>query len=196
MKRKSREMQVKPSIFIVCEGESEERYFKHYRPGSRKISIAIERFDSDLDGAIEKFERKMKYDGIKINENDRIYFVFDMDEKKEREEATKNILLKDRYNLSISIPTFELWILLHYTKWNVDNSTKEDIERKLKGYIKKYYHGLDVYPKISEYTEQAINRARKLLEGKNLTEEELYLSQANPITHVYKLVEILESERN
>ncbi len=153
---------------------------------------------------INKFKNRIKYEGIVMGKRDKAWFVFDMDENDNRVEEARAILSKNNYNLALSVPSFELWFLLHYRLWQVSNSSKQDVENELKRHIKKhhqkeYSHGMDVYPLIHKDTEKAIERAKKLLEkcikDKNLNDEELYTSKANPITHVFKLVELLESGR-
>ncbi len=198
IRRKSRELKPRSLIFVVCEGKSEENYFRHYKSISRELSINIWKFDRDSQNMIKKFKNKIKYDGIVMGENDKAWFVFDMDVNDNRVEEARAILSKNNYNLALSIPSFELWILLHYRLWEVENSSKQDVEDELKKYIKEYSHGMDAYPIIYKHTQKAIERAKKLFENKKkeLTDDELYTSKANPITHVYKLVEFLEKNIN
>ena len=181
-------------IIIVCEGKTEEKYFEKF--SSRMIRLHIkrtkERDPFHLLKQAQKYEEEM---GASSEAGDAIWLVFDMDDEERVGKAVKEA--KTKYKIGLSIPTFELWILLHYRMWDIKGSSKSDIEKELKTYIKNYRHGIDVYEQIQDRTKIAINNARKLKEMKtDLSEEELYTSKANPITHVYKLVEFLEENKD
>ena len=163
----------------------------------------MHQFDSDPVKMIEDFEKGIVEEGIGIKvEEDEVWFVFDMEDTQDKQEKAKEAVenLEEKgYRIALSIPSFELWFILHYRSWN-HRSSNQDLMNEIKKpkLIPTYKKGMDVFPIISSRTKDAISKAKRLYDMHNksgLSEEDLYTDKANPITHVFKLVELLESER-
>nr|WP_129409637.1 RloB family protein [Marinitoga lauensis] len=127
---------------------------------------------------------------FKENDYDQIWFVFDKDEVKDQDfNNTINKLEKNGYKAIYSNPCFELWYLLHYDFYQASLS-KEHCLKKLKEKIPEYEkNSEDMYNKLKDKMEIAIDNAKKLEE---LKKDIKSFSKKNPYTNVYKLVEELK----
>lgn len=102
-------------ILIVCEGATEEAYFRaikeHYRHATT-LNMEITRAPhSDPVRVVEK--------GKWLNKGkdyDRVYCVVDGDKPDRIEMARKRIETRDDLDLIVSTPCFEVWLLLHFDK--------------------------------------------------------------------------------
>ncbi|MDI9349092.1 MAG: RloB family protein [Candidatus Symbiobacter sp.] len=124
-------------ILVVCEGEKTEiNYFKALRQ-SRNLSreqivVKKSRYGTHpknvIDSAIAEAEGE---------EFDAVYIVFDRDQHKDKEGPFRQHLTKieqmneskswdkTRFSAIISIPCFELWLVLHFTKVNGIRTSNE-----------------------------------------------------------------------
>ena len=193
--KRNRQMRPKNKVvIIICEGKTEEKYFKHF--SSRKIRLHVkttkERDPLNLIKQAQEYEKEI---GASVKAGDSIWVVFDMDDEK-RVGMAFNISKRKKYNLILSIPSFEFWIVLHLREWNEDNRvTSKELDEEIKrNGIPDYFHGMDIYPKIYQHTDKAIERSEKILNKKKneLNEEELYSDKANPLTFVHILVKYLK----
>jgi len=114
----------KSVIIIACEGKTEENYFKIFSSKNKIIKvkdISVEILEkqeaSDTKSApmhvlnlLDEYARHYQID------NDELWMVIDRDRqnnsKKQLEEII-NSCKKNNYNIALSNPCFELWLLLH-----------------------------------------------------------------------------------
>ncbi|RYU93290.1 RloB family protein [Emticicia agri] len=186
-------------FLIVCEGQTEEWYFKKFPVLTATIeAIGIGRVKMSLVEYAKRLAKQEDYDEV--------WCVFDMDinyEEKQKEDFNSAIHKiaygRDRrFKVAYSNDSFELWFLLHYK--NVE-------EQQLRGYFydklselweinyekegKKLEFCKNIYEKLDKDTraeqEEAINRARRQFESV----EHLSPHEQNPVTKVYLLVEEL-----
>lgn len=101
-------------ILIVCEGQTEEAYFRaikqHYRHATT-LNMEITRAHSDPVKVVEK--------GKGLNKGrdfDRVYCVVDGDKPDRIELALKHIGARDDLDLIVTVPCFEAWLLLHFER--------------------------------------------------------------------------------
>lgn len=111
-------------ISIASEGKTEEQYFDGIHDLDYSDVIKIDRLEkrdetdtkSHPNYVIELLDERKKYweeHGIESNE---LWMVVDRDKQNVSEEQLKAIINKcssEGYNLALSNPTFELWLLLH-----------------------------------------------------------------------------------
>lgn len=191
-KVESKEM--KKYILIVCEGQSEELYFKSFPVVSCKVSAL--NLGQSKDALVNATVDLMNQDDY-----DEVWCVFDMDinigeneisayDNAINKAAAKNI------NVAYSNDSFELWYCLHFDLieqqhrrdfYNKFLSEKFNINYSSEG--KKYDYCKTIYSTLNNLGSQklAIVRAEKL----HLDQINLPYSEQNPVTLVYKIVKLL-----
>lgn len=152
-------------IVLACEGsKTEPRYFQALRAIYQKSAIQVEILDRKSVGiaetnsaakhVIEVLNRfKKKY---KLTKEDELWLLLDRDEGNFSEaqlSETARLCTQKKYNLAISNPTFELWLLLHFE--NI-----AEIEQKEQAIILKN-------EKISSHKKHIEKRIEQHLNGYN-----------------------------
>ncbi|WP_315056228.1 RloB family protein [Chryseobacterium indoltheticum] len=188
----SREM--KKTILIVCEGQSEELYFKSFPVVSCTVTaygLGMTK-DSLVEAAIQ----------LKNEEDfDEVWCVFDMDINHGKREicAFDNAISKASKNnimVAYSNDSFELWYCLHFEYFDQQHRREiynEVLSKKLGiNYTdegKKYNYCKSIYSILNTNGSQklAISRAKRLYKQ----QMSLVCSEQNPVTLVYQLVESL-----
>lgn len=175
-RREPKGKKINPTLFVFCEGDTEEAYVNLLKSLYRIPSIQIR---SKIGGNnitsefIEKFKK-----GKPTHEKDMNFLMYDIDVP-EIIERLNNI---DDSTLLLSNPCIELWFLLHYKNQTANiNSAKccrEMLNRNRvykKGAIDK-----KLKEKLISKREDAVKRAKALTENNN------------PSSTVYRLIEILD----
>ncbi len=181
----------KPVLLIICEGETEKLYFKELKSEVRlaSINIVIPKTKERDPLNLVNYARKISNEnGYSIKDSDNVWIVFDMDDTKRVKKAIHEAN-KSKYNMALSIPSIELWYLLHYqyTTSIMDNmEVKSQLKRHLPNY-KKTDPGVPLI--LCEKRGMALKNANKLLKHHSGDNHDLYSEEANPVTHVFKLVE-------
>lgn len=222
----------RPYIIIVCEGkDTEPIYFENFK--TRYININIIMPDKNLKGKNKgkvtdpvnlvrkaKYYKENEYE-IRKEDGDMVWCILDTDinyknpnaskaKQKELEEAYK-IANTNNINLAISNPCFEIWYLLHFEYTTAFLENYDKVKQKLLKIdcIKDYEKNKDIYVKLKDKTQNAINNAKKLKShyislGKLLTNTEKDnrkinikdLLDSNPYTNVCDLVEYIDKLSN
>lgn len=191
------EIPINKTILIVCEGQTEELYFKSFPVlGVRVDAINL------------KGQSKLKFveatELIQSEEKrDEVWCVFDMDVKRGEAEFSDfdNAIEKAKnlgYQVAYSNDAFELWFYLHFEYTDAENHRTfyyEELGRRLglnyEKDGKRYDFCKEVYgilEKLDQSSQaKAIERARKLYEERS----DLLYHQQNPVTMVFELVEEL-----
>ncbi|MEK7263972.1 MAG: RloB family protein [Bacteroidota bacterium] len=188
---------LKKTFLIVCEGQTEEMYFRSF-PVVTAVVKSIQSGSSKK--ALVDRSKELKKKG----DYDEVWCVFDMDYKPDRQgqyddynNAIQLALMKG-FKCAYSNDAFELWCVLHYDFIEQEHLRTFYYE-KLSEYWKFNYekHGKErkfsnsIYNKLKEDKKanqlQAIASAKKLYERQ---EGKPYHLQ-NPVTKVYELVESL-----
>lgn len=186
--------EMKKTILIVCEGQSEELYFKSFPVVT--CSVSAIGLGMTKDSLVKKtIELKSQ------EEYDEVWCVFDMDINQGKKELSAfdnaiNKAIVNKINVAYSNDSFELWYCLHFefidqqhrreTYYNT-LSKKLDLNYLIEG--KKQEYCKTIYKQLNSVGNQklAIKRAKKLFSNHS----HLPFSQQNPVTLVYKLVELL-----
>ena len=173
-----RKKEIKPTFFVFCEGETEEKYVKFLRSQYR-IPIEI---DSKVTGQkIDKgYIRRYKKDKT-IHDKDRDFLLYDLDAGDILERLTST----PDATLLASNPCFELWYLLHFEDQTAEINCRE-CRRRLSDRNQEYRRGVlnsRLKQVLEENREDAVHRARSLNHYNN------------PSTTVYLLLEALEEVR-
>lgn len=176
-KRKaSKEKKINPHFWVFCEGETEEAYIRFLRSEYRlPVAIIPKVAGSSIN---ERFINKYKK-GKPIHEKDKDFLIYDADVPKVIDKLKKI----DKTILVVSVPTIELWFLLHYKNQTAtlsgDDCIRELCNRNRNNYKKGIINN-HLKTKLKEKCNDACNRAKQL---------ELF---SNPSTNMYIFIETLE----
>jgi len=186
-----------PTILIVCEGQTEEQYFKSFPVLAATIQpVQAGRSKTALVDAVAQYKRGQHFDEIWC------VFDFDVDAATAGQAQDFNRAIKKArdlgYHCAYSNDSFELWPVLHYQytdqqqhreyycqflgrRWNINYAREGKTLRIARG----LYMRLAEDPGASQA--KAIDRAAKLLESHDTKPFHLQ----NPVTTVFQLVEQL-----
>jgi len=193
-KTKQRTRELQNIIIIICEGETEVKYFNGFK--TRYSNMRIRPLNPNytdaknlVDEAIkEQSELKKKIDNsIKSHS---VWCAFDVDEKDSQaireaiEKADKHLI-----KIALSNPCLELWYLIHYQNQTA-GIERHDALRQLRTYIPNYEKGDDeIYSLIRDHQHDAIRRAKELNEQHTRNDINLLSHASNPSSQVFELVD-------
>jgi hypothetical protein len=195
--------EINRTILIVTEGQTEKLYFDSFPV----LTLTVEAIDLQGQSKLKLIESTQAIVELNDKSYDEVWCVFDMDLKKGEKEysdfdgaITKGEKLG--YKIAYSNDSFELWFYLHYQFTDQQNlrnfyyeflSKQWGINYRKDG--KKYTFCLELYSLLEndENASQidAIARADNLY--KNQAEKPFH--QQNPVSLVYKLVELLNEKK-
>lgn len=185
-------------VFIVCEGgKTEPNYFSgikdHYELNSANIEVCTDG-GSDPLGIYNFAMKRFKREKSAGDPFDKIYCVFDKDNRKNFAQALVAIRSANPKHVFFAIPSvpcIEFWFLLHYEYTTRLFSKCDQVIDALRCYLPDYTKGIrDMFPMLLENLESAkINAERaKNSAAKSGTD--------NPTTCVHQLVEFLQNIKN
>ncbi len=213
-RRKSNTRKIRKRFLIVCEGHTEEKYFREFQVLGREtktatISLKIENAKAVGITVVREAIKFKAKDGD--YGDDEVWCVFDRDAKSENYNQQNfntaiELAFNDQCNLAISNDAFELWLLLHYEYYTSDTH-RSKINQKLTQRLGTKYekNAEQIYKQLKDKESQAIKNARKLwlsYSQHNSKSEDLELSELiqrhniNPSTTVYQLVSKLNEVIN
>jgi hypothetical protein len=154
-----------PTYLVVCEGKTEEQYFKQWERvlrGKAKFRIlgSVGSPISLVEVAIKERANLIR-SGI-IPSNIRVWCVGDRDDHHRMEEALDHARGKD-FGYALSIPCVELWFVLHFQEVNA-YLHRDDAIRSSRDYlgIKTKNLSSSALEKLFANDNKAILRAQKL----------------------------------
>lgn len=186
-------------ILIVCEGQTEELYFKSFPV----LGLTIEVANLQGQAKLKLVESTKDIINDTIADYEEVWCVFDMDVKRGADEFADfdnaiNKAIDLGYKVAYSNDAFELWFYLHYSYTDAQHlrtfyykelGKRFGLNYEKKG--KKYDFCLQVYDTLNNdpnsSQSNAIESARSLYEK----QKDLPYHQQNPTTKVYELVEEL-----
>lgn len=137
---------------------------------------------------------------ISTKHGDKIFCVFDSDVDESKQERILQAYRKAKrkgIELIMSVPSFELWYLLHYKKTTHRFSSNKELENELKKYINGYEKNKNVYPIIIDDMDKAITYSKGLKKHHQIDDESTILDMnLNPSTDVYKVIEYINGLLN
>jgi hypothetical protein len=179
-RRQPRGKKINPTLFVFCEGETEESYVNFLKSKFRIPSIQI---NAKIGGNNITSDYIQGYKQDKpTHEKDMNFLMYDLDVPN----MLKRLSKIDDCTLLVSNPCLELWFLLHY-KNQTANINSAKCCREMTNRNRTYKKGViddKLKEKLILKIEVAVNRAKDLTEHNN------------PSTTVYKLIEILEELKN
>ena len=114
-RKRKKNVHIKPTIGIYCEGQSEEQYFKMLCQKYNAGNVHAQRIKVD---ALGESGKKLIVEAAKKGRyfhQNHIYVVFDRDEKTDEELwACQKLAKKQNVTILFSSICFEIWILMHF----------------------------------------------------------------------------------
>lgn len=180
---------------IVCEGKTEETYFgmvcRHYRLPTATVVVARASTKSAPIRVVQHAKDKNDEDGG----YDKVFCVFDRDDHESFDRALgeiKKLASRKRKPIPIvgviSIPCFEVWLLLHFEKTSAPFGRCDDVIKHLNAYIgyKKAHLDSHTPSELMARLEEALNNAAWL-------EENTASNGRNPFTRIHEVLLHLRS---
>lgn len=173
-------------ISIASEGKTEEQYFDGIHDSDFSEVIKVERLEKKVETdtkshpnhVIDLLDERKEYwqeHGIESNE---LWMVVDRDSQNVSDYQLNQIIEKcknEGYNLALSNPTFEFWLLLHISDIETYNnqtlltnpkprakSKKRFIEKELSNLLGGYDKNKIQFERFESGIKDAISRAKKL----------------------------------
>jgi len=191
------EIPINKTILIVCEGQTEELYFKSFPV----LGVRVDAINLEGQSKLKLVETT---EMIQTEEKrDEFWCVFDMDVKQGEAEFSDfdNAIEKAKnleYQVAYSNDAFELWFYLHFEYTDAENHRTfyyQELSKRFElnyqddgkryDFCQKVYGILEKHEQSSQA--KAIERARKLYEERS----DLPYHQQNPVTKIFELVEEL-----
>lgn len=191
--------EVKKTILVVGEGQTEKLYFESFPVLTLTVEVIDLKGQSKLQ-LIEATETIIQYND---RDYDIVWCVFDMDVKSGRKEfadfdnAIKSGHSKG-YKIAYSNDCFELWFYLHYTFTQQKNhrqyyykvlSEKWGCNYEKEG--KAYNFCKAIYSRLIDDSEASQDRAIESAKKLYKRQSDLVYHDQNPVTKVYELVAYL-----
>ena len=197
------------TIVIVCERQNvtERKYFDNFKGKHSLVEVRVTgknktRTPLELVKHAAEYEKSL---GLNLEPGgDSIWCVLDVESASYKlEEKSRNMQLgeakklADKLNvkLALSNPSFELWFLLHFRDWNSQLDNKA-LMRELNKWIPNYDKTKCYYKSHLKDRKAALGRAHQLEKNHERNERDLYLSESNPSTRVFELLNEIEQLRS
>lgn len=142
-KRKSRKLNLRPTVRIYCEGKTEENYFNMLKQKYHQSNVSVNSRRSIKVKSMARSGKALLHDVLedpKLNIQDKIYLVFNRDEHSQQELLECfDLAQKSKYDITILFSNicFEVWILMHFEPVTAAYS-RPQLFKKLSG--KKYFN--------------------------------------------------------
>lgn len=174
------------ATLIVCEGETEQMYFRaarqHYRLTTAEIAIAENTKGSAPQSVVQLAEEKHRED----DGYDKIFCVFDRDGHESYQRARDRIVqLRTRtrnpipIEAAVSLPCFEVWILLHFQKTDAPFNRCSDVIQRI-----RHAHVPDYQKADEETVAQLMERVDIALANADWLASRAQITNNNPFTAV------------
>lgn len=194
-------------ILFGVEGKTnktEKTYFNNFQNRNNPFNIQFASVTcTDPINIVKNTLRYMSINDISKENGDKIYCVFDgdynengKDKQLEIKEAIK-IAQENGIEVILSVPSFEIWFLLHFKYTTRCFSSNDELTEYLKRFIPNYDKNMNVFSDLEGMMNNAINNSKKLKKHFNINEKDYISSnEYNPSTDVYKVIEYIRGKQN
>ena len=175
-------------IIVFSEGaQTEKQYFESDLFQSHRVQVKVIPTEDGLSAPKHVFERMKRYlSNVDLEPNDEYWLVTDVDRWPQEQLAevfSHAIRGKNRADLAISNPSFELWLFLHLADWKAGSATASQVETALRSSLGSYNKANLDFNSFRGGVAAAIDRAKSLSSASG------QLWPANPGTHAFRVVE-------
>ncbi len=138
--RKQKKRELKPGVYIIGEGITEQYYFSHIkRILGFHYSIKPRFFkNTSIAEMGKKIRELLRFDLTVICVFDTDVCVRDQNERERLEKLQSKYKNANNLLFCSSFPSIEFWFLLHYLETNRHFQNTKEVELKLKKHIKNY----------------------------------------------------------
>ena len=193
MTRRNKKQKPTNTLWIFCEGQTEQRYFNGLKCYERlRINIQPRlASNSSPDSIVNKARKFLKKSG-KFEKGDLICCLVDRNSNSDEQIEKAKSLAGKEILLSYSNPSFEYWILSHHS-YHPSNYEQDEVyelvKEKLNIDTKKEK---DLYGKTKENIEKATSNCKKIKANHEKRGTKLYSRDSNPLSLVFEIIEILD----
>ncbi len=175
-------------IVIFSEGaKTEKQYFESDLFQSHRVQVKVIPTEKGFSAPKHVFERMKHYiRNVDLDPNDEYWLVTDVDRWPQEQLAevfSHAIRGKNRAELAISNPSFELWLFLHLADWVDGSADASKIETELRSILGSYNKANLQINSFRSGVASAIVRA------KALSSENGRMWPENPGTYAFRVVE-------
>lgn len=152
--------QARPRLLIVCGSlRTEQDYLRGLRDSvmNRSVDVLVVQRPKP---PLEVVTYAAKYVARAAQDFDQVWCVFDVDEFEV--EPARREAVRRRFELAVSDPCFEFWLLLHHEDCRAFQDGYRDVERRLKRHVTKYDKTRLDFTDYAPGVADAIRRAEKL----------------------------------
>ena len=180
------------TLWIFCEGGTEWNYFQMLKKVERISRINIKSSSkTDCINIVKKADIFRKSSGD-FEKGDRVFCVFDRDRNTDKQlTEAKKIASGGGIEIIYSNPSFELWLLLHYSLYK-KQSEGDKVVVQLRKHLPNYRKAdPNIYLKTRKRISIAISNAQIVRRAYREGMEEYVCRKSNPLTLVDKLIEAI-----
>lgn len=162
-KRPSGKRRYRKMFVLATEGsKTESQYFAIFNNQNLVVHIKFLKggYSSAPPQVLARMRNHLKKEGLK--DSDEAWLVVDKDQWTDEQLSQLHEWTKEggNYNLALSNPKFEFWLLLHFENGSgVSNS--QTCSQRLEFYLPRYDKGIDVKKISEDMITEAIKRAKK-----------------------------------
>ncbi|KAA3606288.1 MAG: RloB domain-containing protein [Calditrichaeota bacterium] len=185
-RNKNRRKWAKNHFLIICEGKTEEKYFKSFKLNGMEVEVKIEGIGANTESLVKKTIAIRNQNPNKYNQ---VWCVFDRDDFPAKNFNQAFILArKEGIQVAYSNQAFELWFLLHFGYFD-SAMHRNTLDQKISERIGENYERNTSYSVFEnkKKLKLAIENAEKLLANFRTFNPE----KNNPSTTVHNLVKEL-----
>lgn len=180
-------------IMIATEGgnRTEQTYFAEFNRKQNECHIVFADGNStDPVKIVKEANKSANNQGIRKDYGDTVIAVFDADfDKQEQIRMARELARKNKIEIIISNPCFEVWLLQHFRFSTRGYHSNNDVISELTNRWPEYRKNIESFQYLADRTELAIDNARRLDAYHNNVNPGMEIEDRNPATNVYKLVE-------
>ena len=196
-KRKNAKTRIpKPVYLIVAEGKNvtETQYFNSFNSSQNDYIVKAARssYVTDPEGLWNRARNLWKQYDMSTKNGDKAFVVLDLDCDPKKLRKVNKLRGKDDIEFIVSNPCFEIWFLLHFVYTTREFKNDKDVIRELRKHIPKYEKTMDVASFINDKTGSAIRNVNKLKKYYEEIGVEHPSVDANPMTDVPVMMEVLK----
>ena len=155
-------------VLVVCEGQTEEAYFRHLNELLHGGGVAIKAVVSPTPAPQEIVDTAKKYrqgdtrHGIEPDAYDQVWAVFDWDEHTDEVAQARRAATAAGVGVALSSPCFEVWLLWHFKDYTRPGCLPRDAAQDLRAAWPEFEKGkrrLDVAALSPQGCSDALRRA-------------------------------------